>query len=367
MLSSNRLNDLAFWVGGVQNYITVLIVINAPSNLMNRSRLRNPSVFQLRRNFCGRCVAYSLILSGLSTPHIQAMPNGFQMPKVNEPSFRETVVNLADVGGSGDGSTFNTEIIANAIASLAKKGGGKLVIPPGIWLTGPVRLQSNVELHLDAGALLQFASDYKQFPLVVLNIKGEKDVQSVSPLFGENLENVAITGHGVIDGAGEAWRPVKRSKLTEAEWKALTGSGFVDQSGSTWWPSREASEGGRLLRRLRGSGSFDPKDYEPAHLFLRPRLLKLINCRKVLLEGVTFQNSPSWTLNPMLCEDLTIRNVTARNPWYGQNTDALDVESCRNVVIRDSTFDVGDDGICLKIGPGRSRTSHRRADGECVD
>ena len=317
---------------------------------MIRHHLENPATCRARTKLHGKWLVYLFLVVIFSAPDVQATSDGFQMPKVREPSFHETVVNLADAGGSGDGRTLNTEVIADAIASLVKKGGGKLVIPPGIWLTGPVRLQSNIELHLDAGALLQFTSDYKQYPLVVFNIKGEKDVQSASPIFGENLENVAITGQGVIDGAGEAWRPVKKSKLTEAEWKTLSASGYIDQSGSTWWPSREASEGGRVVQRLRHSGSFDPKDYEPAHQFLRPKLLKLINCRKVLLEGVTFQNSPNWTLNPTLCEDLTIRNVTAHNPWYGQNTDALDVESCRNVVIRDSTFDVGDDGICLKSG-----------------
>jgi polygalacturonase len=324
--------------------------MNAPFNLMNQYRRGDIAASRLRKDLLGRWFVCVFLLSALLIPEILAMSDGFQMPKVKEPSFSKSVINLADFGGSGDGKTLNTEIIDHAIASLVKTGGGKLVIPPGIWLTGPVRLQSNIELHLEAGALLQFTSDYKQYPLMVLNIKGEKDVQSASPIFGEDLENVAITGRGVIDGAGEAWRPVKEFKLTEAEWKALPASGFVDQSGSTWWPSREASEGGRLVQRLRASSSFDPKDYEPAHLFLRPRLLKLVNCRKVLLEGVTFQNSPSWTLNPTLCEDLTIRDVTARNPWYGQNTDALDVESCRNVVIRDSTFDVGDDGICLKSG-----------------
>lgn len=274
------------------------------------------------------------------------------MPKIQEPEFRANVVNLAQCGGVNDGRTLNTEVIAKAIASLAVKGGGTLVVPPGIWLTGPIRLRSNIELRLEAGALLQFTSDYKQYPLMVLDVKGEKDVLSTSPIFGENLENVAITGHGVIDGAGEAWRPLKKSKVTDAEWKAQTASGFVDASGTTWWPSREASEGGRLVRQLRAANSFDVRNYEPAHQFLRPKLVKLLNCRQVLLDGVTFQNSPNWTLNPTFCEDVTIRGVTSRNPYYGQNTDALNVESCRNVIVRDSTFDVGDDGICLKSGSG---------------
>ena len=236
-------------------------------------------------------------------------------------------MNLAKFGGTGDGKTLNTEIIAKAIASLAEKGGGKLVVPPGIWLTGPIRLQSNIELHLEEGALVQFSSDFKQYPQVTLDLKGEKETRLMSPIFGENLQNVAITGRGVFDGAGDAWRPVKKSKMTEGQWKQLLASGGVlEEKGDIWWPSEEARQD------------------------RRPVLMKLLNCRRVLLEGVTFQNSPMWNLNPTLCEDLTIRNVTVRNPWYSQNGDGLDLEHCRNVIVRNSRFDVGDDAICLKSG-----------------
>lgn len=270
---------------------------------------------------------------------------------VEEPSFPDKTVRINEFGAIGDGKVLNTEAISKAIASLAKQGGGKLVFPPGIWLTGPIRLRSNINLHLQAGALLQFTSDFKQYPLVVLNVKGAKEVDSVSPISGENLQNIAITGCGVIDGAGSGWRPVKKGKLTEAEWKALLKSGGVtDTSGNTWWPSREAMEGGKLVDRLSASGSLKLEDYEPAHAFLRPKMLKLINCRKLLLEGVTFQNPPNWTLNPTLCEDVTIRNVNVHNAEAAQNSDALDLESCRNVIVRDSTFDAGDDGICVKSG-----------------
>jgi polygalacturonase len=275
----------------------------------------------------------------------------FPLPRVKEPVIPNRIAHLTDFGAVGDGKTLNTEAFAKAIASLTQQGGGKLVVPPGLWLSGPIRLQSNIDLHLEAGALLQFTPDYKQYPLVVLETKGEKEVASISPISGENLENVAITGHGIIDGAGDAWRPVKKSKQTEMQWKTLTKSGGVtDESGNTWWPSREAMEGEKLLRQLEKAGSFKLEDYEPAHQTLRPKLLKLTNCRRVLLEGVTFQNPPNWTLNPKLCEDVTIRNVTVHNEWWAQNSDALDLESCRNVNLRGSNFDAGDDGICLKSG-----------------
>jgi polygalacturonase len=275
----------------------------------------------------------------------------FHAPQVREPAIPDKTIRLADFGGVGDGKTLNTEAIAKALDALARRGGGRLIIPPGIWLTGPVRLRSKIDLHLEAGALLQFISDYKQFPLVVLDVKGEKEIDSTPPLFGENLENVAITGRGVIDGGGDAWRPVKKSKLTETQWKTIINSGGVtDGTGEMWWPSREAMEGEKLVRQLVKAQSLKLEDYEPAHQFLRPKLLKLINCRRVMFEGVTFQNPPSWTLNPTLCQEVTIRNITVHNASYAQNSDALDLESCQNVDLRGSSLDAGDDGICLKSG-----------------
>ena len=292
-----------------------------------------------------RSLQFTLTMWFITVTAIAGTP---EMPAVNEPKIPARSAVIVDFGAVGDGKTLNTEAIAKGIASLAKEGGGRLVFPPGIWLTGPIRLQSNIELHLEAGALVQFSSDYKLFPLTVLDVKGEKEVDSTSPIFGENLENIAITGRGIMDGAGDAWRPVKKGKLTENRWKTLIKSGVND--GSTWYPSREAQEGDKLAEKLKKDGSLKLADYEPAHEFLRPKMVKLINCRRVLFEGVTFQNSPNWTLNPTLCTDVTIRNVTVRNPEYGQNTDALDLESCRNAVVRGCTFDVGDDGICLKSG-----------------
>jgi hypothetical protein len=289
------------------------------------SRQSSPAISPI--TFAGRLLLSLCVLLGFSASAARAASDQFRMPQVREPSIPARVVNLADVGGSNNGKTLNTEIIAKAISSLAEKGGGKLVIPPGIWLTGPIRLQSNVELHLEEGALVQFTPDFKQYPEVTFEVKGEKETRLMSPLYGENLQNIAITGRGLFDGSGDAWRPVKKSKMTAGQWKQLMASGgVVESSGDMWWPSEEARQD------------------------RRPVLMKLVNCRRVLLDSVTFQNSPMWNLNPTLCEDVTIRNVTVRNPWYSQNGDGLDLEHCRNVIVRGSRFDVGDDAICLKSG-----------------
>jgi polygalacturonase len=272
-------------------------------------------------------------------------------PVVATPVFPANSISLSDFGGVSDGATLNTAAFAKAIAFLGEKGGGKLVVPPGLWLTGPIRLCSNLNLHLERGALIQFSRDWKLYPLTVIDMKGEKEVDSTSPISGENLENVAITGAGILDGGGDAWRPLKKGKLDDADWKALVKSGGVlNEKGNTWYPSRDVMNGETLVKSLRKSGSLRPADYEPAHPYLRPKMLRLIGCKKVLLEGVTFQNPPMWTLNPALCEDVSILDVTVHNSPLAQNSDALDLESCRRAVVRDCTFDAGDDGICLKSG-----------------
>jgi polygalacturonase len=281
-----------------------------------------------------------------------ALPTALEILKHTAvPAFPGRELSITNFGAVGDGATDCTEAFAKTIAALSEKGGGKLVVPPGIWLTGPVKLRSNINLHLERGALVKFSSDSKLYPLTVVDMKGEKEVNSTSPISGENLENIAITGDGIIDGGGDAWRPVKKGKLDDGDWKALVKSGGVlNGTGDTWWPSRDAMNGEKLVGQLLASGSLNPADYEPAHQFLRPKMLRLIGCKKVLLEGVIFQNPPNWTMNPALCEDVSIVNVQVRNSPAAQNSDALDLESCRRAIIRDCTFDAGDDGICLKSG-----------------
>jgi polygalacturonase len=252
-----------------------------------------------------------------------------KLPPVAEPKIPHRSASIADFGAVPDGKTLNTEAIAKAIDTLAKKGGGRVIFPPGFWLTGPIKLQSNIELHLETGALVQFSPDFSLYPLVD-NPNNPKKKVATSPISGENLKNVAITGGGIFDGNGQAWRPVKHNKQTEGQWKQLLASGGVlADNGETWWPSIEATNN------------------------YRPHLLRLTGCKKVLLEGITFQNSASWDVNPRLCENVTIRGVKIFNEWWAQNGDGLDLEFCRNVIIRDSQVSAGDDGICLKSGAGK--------------
>lgn len=274
----------------------------------------------------------------------------FEMPVVQRPSFPACRADIRDFGAKADGVTLNTEAINNAIRAVSEKGGGRVVIPEGLWLTGPIVLQSNVNLYTEKNALVLFSGDVSLYPLVHTSFEGLDMLRCQSPISAMNAENIAITGHGVFDGAGESWRPVKRNKLTEGQWKSLVNSGGVlDEAGKTWYPDEGALKAS-LLTRDGGKKEISDAEWGEMKTWLRPVLLSIVKSKKVLLEGVTFKNSPSWCLHPLSCEDLTLDDVKVFNPWYSQNGDALDVESCRNVVVTNCLFDAGDDAICLKSG-----------------
>ncbi|MCW3785595.1 glycoside hydrolase family 28 protein [Plebeiibacterium sediminum] len=282
----------------------------------------------------------------------------FEMPKVKEPVFQDYSVSIEKYNAVNDGKTLNTKAFADAIADVANNGGGKVVVPRGIWLTGPIVLKSNINLHLEDGALILFSENKDLYPLVETSFEGLNTVRCQAPLSGEGLENIAITGNGVIDGSGDAWRFVKRSKLTASHWKELVASGgVVDEKGDTWYPSESYMKAASMSDM--NVAQFDSmEDYQKIRDFLRPVLVSLVNCKKVLLDGPVFQNSPAWNVHPLMCDDLTVRNITVRNPWYSQNGDGIDIESCKNVLLYNSSFDVGDDAICIKSGKdkdGRDR------------
>ncbi len=282
-----------------------------------------------------------------------------QKVAVREPKFRKDSFNILKFGAKADGITLNTSAINGAIDACTKKGGGVVVVPAGLWLTGPIVLKDNVNLHLKKGALLQFTKDFDQYPLVAGNWEGLAQMRNQSPLSATNATNIAITGHGIVDGNGDAWRMVKKDKLNETQWKKLVSSGgILSDDKKTWYPSEKSLKGSALKNPGEIKPDKTPEFYQSVKDFLRPNLLVFTSCKRVLLEGVTFQNSPAWCLHPLMCEDLTVRNVYAKNPWYAQNGDGIDVESCNKVLIENSTFDVGDDGICIKSGrdeAGRKR------------
>ena len=275
----------------------------------------------------------------------------FDMPEVSAPVFPETRVVLTEFGAVGDGTALCTEAFARAMERLEALGGGHLVVPRGIWLTGPVVMKSNIDLHLERGAVILFSPDIALYPPVDTVYEGMKARKCVSPISGEGLTNTAITGEGTIDGNGQHWRPLKRMKTTDGQWKELTSrSGVMSADGSYWFPDAGVADGTEAARLKEAFGISGEEEWKNIRHQMRPVMVSLVSCRNVWLQGVTFRNSPAWNVHPLMCENVLIDNITVSNPEYAQNGDGLDLESCRNAVVRNSTFDVGDDGICIKSG-----------------
>lgn len=305
---------------------------------------------------CALVLPAALIATDYSKYYDREHP--VKLTPVAEPSIPSYEVSITDFGGVGDGVTMNTEAFARAMAHLAEKGGGKLNVPGGIWHTGPISFESNVELHLDRGALVMFSENLADYPVSPSDWEGVPTYRAKSPLSARGKHDIAITGFGTFNGNGQCWRPVKRAKTTSAQWAALTAKGCVNEKGDVWFPNervREVYSDKALQNEIHTADSARLAYF---HDFLRPVLLSFIECENVLLRDATFENSPAWNIHPLLCENLIIDNVNIRNPWYAQNGDGLDVESCNRVLVVNSRFDVGDDAICVKAGrdkEGRDR------------
>jgi polygalacturonase len=292
----------------------------------------------------------------------------FQMAEVHEPVFPDTEMSVCSYGGVGDGTTINTAAFKKAIDELSAKGGGKLIVPAGIWFTGPIVLKSNINLHLNKGAVILFSPDFRLYPLVKTIFEGLETRRCQSPISGMNLTNVAITGEGSINGSGNAWRPLKKGKVIESKWKEVVKSGGVLKDPGYWFPSIGSLKGEKMSDMNVPRGEMTDSQWNEVKDFMRPVMISLTGCKNVKLQGVLFENSPGWNIHPLMCENLIIDGIFARNPAYAQNGDGLDIESCKNVLVVNSTFDVGDDGICIKSGKdaeGRKRA--RAAENIIVD
>lgn len=298
-------------------------------------------------------IIFSFITSGgtSSTSATSATDLPFRVPDVKAPQFPNNTFYITSYGAVGDGQTKNTGAFAKAINACADAGGGRVVVPAGIWLTGPIQLKSNINLHLEEGTVVLFSPNIEDYPLLMRTWEGLPAVRYMPPLYGENLKNIAVTGSGIFDGSGQVWRPVKKFKMTDSQWKELlTSGGVLDKTKKVWWPSEGALNGKEIVAELDKRGNAKTEEYASAREYLRPVLVGLVQCKNVLLDGPTFQNSPAWNIHPLLCEDVIIRNINIRNPWWSQNGDGMDLESCRNVIVHNCRFDVGDDAICMKSG-----------------
>ena len=272
----------------------------------------------------------------------------FKMERVRLPNFPDKVFDITEYGAVADGQTLCTTAFSKAIEACSAVGGGKVVVTPGLYLTGPIKLESNINLEVQRGALIIFTTDHSQYPMIPSS-KGSSNIVAASPIYGYDLNNIAITGEGIIDGAGESWRPVKKIKTTASQWKELTASGAISKDGSVWWPTKEAMDGEDYLKQLKEKNKKPAaEELIPARDFLRPYMLYLVNCRNILIQNVTIRNSPKFVFLPSNCNNLIMDHVNVFNEWYAQNGDGIDLSACKNAIIYMCNVSVGDDGICMK-------------------
>lgn len=288
--------------------------------------------------------------------------------KVTVPQFKRFEVLLSDCGaisGKLDIETgrHNARVINNKVKELSENGGGTIVIPKGIWASAPIRLLSDVSIRIESQGLLKFIKSKEDYPLIITNYEGQPCIRTVSPITAENAVNVAITGMGIVDGSGDEWRPVKKFKVTDKQWEQLlkkSDNVFETKETQIWMPTKSSLLGNeKNIQSDKDEALEEARDY---YDFYRPVMVSLRHCTNVLLSGVTFMNSPAWNIHPFFCENVTIDNIKVRNPYYAQNGDGIDVESCTNVHIHHSVFETGDDAICIKAG---KNAIARTIDGPC--
>jgi len=257
-----------------------------------------------------------------------------EVKKVSTFSVPDLRVSISDFGGVGDGVTLNTEAFAKAIHHLSEAGGGHLVVPHGVWLTGPIELESNIDLHIERNAVVYFSPDKTLY--ADPNPKASRALPCIRAI---RCRNICITGEGTIDGNGAQWRPVKRSKVSDTEWKRFKAMGGIErQEGSLWYPWN--------LKSGYADIAATPEKQESR----RNDIFRVNHCENIFLSGVTFQNSPKFHVHPFNSRNVIIDGITVRCPWNAQNGDAIDLSDCHQALIVNSIVDAGDDGLCMKSG-----------------
>ncbi|WP_340114624.1 glycoside hydrolase family 28 protein [Maribellus mangrovi] len=248
-------------------------------------------------------------------------------------NIKSKVYNVAELGADTRGNEKATEVINEAIQTASVQGGGTIFFPAGNYLTGPIHLASNITLHLEAGAYIQFSDNFDDYlPYVKVRYEGYF-MKTFSPLiYANGAKNIAIKGEGTIDGNGGVWWAAVRQTMNFKH----EGDREVDLTPyQEFWADEN--------RELVGT------KYEKAHFF-RPPFIQFIECENVDIEGITIKNSPFWTVNPVGCNDVRVHGITISNPHDGYNTDGVNPSSCSNVRISDCFISVGDDCVTIKSG-----------------
>jgi len=252
------------------------------------------------------------------------------LAQIKAPVFPENQVTITDFGAVGDSITDCTQAIKDAIEKCVLQGGGTVLVPKGVFLTGAIHFKNNIKLHLEEGATLLFSKNYSHYlPLVKTRFEGN-DCMNYSPfIYGYKLENVAITGLGTLDGNAdnETWWP----------WKAQKDAGIPNQ----------IADRDRLLKMSDAHLPIQERVFGEGH-YLRPNFIQFHTSKNILIQGITIVRSPMWEIHPILSENIIIRGVKIIS--HGPNNDGFDPESCKNILVEECYFDTGDDCIAIKSG-----------------
>jgi unsaturated rhamnogalacturonyl hydrolase len=259
------------------------------------------------------------------------------LARIQPPTFPARDCVITDHGALAGAETDATDAIRKAIQSCARRGGGRVVVPPGEFLTGAIHLESNIELHVSEGATLRFQTNPEAYlPLVLTRWEGIECMNYSPLIYALDRENIAITGKGTLDGAAAEdnwWRWAKRG---------LDGSSMASPDAKAL--NRMAESGTPVAERVFGAGHY-----------LRPSFIQPYRSENVLIEGVMIVRSPMWEVHPVLSTNVTVRNLTIVS--HGPNNDGCNPDSSTDVLIDGCTFDVGDD--CIAIKSGRNEDGRR--------
>ena len=254
--------------------------------------------------------------------------------EIQPPTFPDQTFLITDFGAVGDGATDCTNAFKEAIEKCSKNGGGKVVVPEGNFLTGAIHLKSNVNLYISENAVIKFSTDKSKYLPVVFTRWEGVECMNYSPLiYAYEQENIAVTGKGILDGQGslENWW----------NWKGRSDVGWTEGQ------PRQNEDRDKLFEM--GDNNVPPEEriFGQNH-YLRPNFIQPYKCKNILIEGVTFKNSPMWFIHPVLSENVSVINVTVDG--LGPNNDGCDPESCKDVLIKGCNFNTGDDCIAIKSG-----------------
>jgi len=265
------------------------------------------------------------------------------LKQIVPPVFPNRDFVITEYGAVDGGKTLCTDAFRKAIEDCRKSGGGRVVVPKGIFLTGAIHLESNVNLYVTDGAIVRFSTNPNDYLPVVYTRWEGVELMNYSPLiYAYGQKNIAVTGKGILDGQAdnEHWWPWKGSE--EFGWKV----GMPSQIDSNCRPllMRMGDDNVPVKARIFGDGHY-----------LRPTFVEFYDCENVLVKGVTLESAPFWFLHPTLCKNVTIEDV--KTDSNGPNTDGCDPESCSDVLIENCTFNDGDD--CIAIKSGRNEDGRR--------